>query len=84
VTREVAYCRHLTLSQRGEHVIEDELVFFNHTGYIFHDSRGIESGATEELDILEKFIRLRASANRLRSRLHAIWFGLLCVNDDDQ
>ncbi|KAH9027786.1 hypothetical protein EDB85DRAFT_2148279 [Lactarius pseudohatsudake] len=29
---------------RGEHTIDDELVFSNHRGYVFHDSRGIESG----------------------------------------
>ncbi|KAH9054854.1 hypothetical protein EDB87DRAFT_1580223 [Lactarius vividus] len=29
---------------RGEHTIDDELVFSNNRGYVFHDSRGIESG----------------------------------------
>jgi len=82
VTRDAVYRRSLTLSQRGEHYIEDELVFSNHTGYVFHDSRGIESGATEEVEILKEFIQRKASEPRLRSRLHAIWFGLLCVNDD--
>ncbi len=82
MTREVVCCRPLTPSQRGKHDIDDELVFSNHTGYIFHDSRGIESGATEELEILRAFIQCRASASQLQSRLHAIWFGLLCVNDD--
>ncbi len=79
----VVYCRPLTLSQRGEHDIDDELEFANHRGYVFHDSRGIESGATEEVHILQEFIRGKASANNLKSRLHSIWFGLLCVNDDD-
>ncbi len=69
----------LTLSQRGEHNINDELAFSNHTGYIFHDSRGIECGGTEELEILWRFMQHRASGNRLQSRLHAIWFGLFCV-----
>ena len=71
------------MSQRGEHDIHHELVFSNHTGYVFHDSRGIESGATEELDILRGFIQHKAVASRLGERLHAIWFGLFCVNDDD-
>ena len=83
VTRGVVRCRSLTLSQRGEHDIDDELVFSNHTGYVFHDSRGIESGAIDEVDILREFIRSKASARRLQSKLHAIWFGLLCVNDND-
>ena len=84
MTRDVVCCRSLvTLSQRGEHNIEDELVFSGHTGYVFHDSRGIESGGTEELDTLKGFIQRRASSNRLKFRLHAIWFGLWCVDDDD-
>ncbi len=86
MTRDAVCCRSLTaltLSQRGEHDIEHELVFSNHTGYVFHDSRGIESGATEEVEILKEFIQSKASARRLRSRLHAIWFEMLYVNDDD-
>ncbi len=78
MTRDVVSCRSLNLSQRGEHDIDDELVFSNQTGYVFHDSRGIESGATEEVDILQEFIRRKTGARRLQSRLHAIWFGLLC------
>ena len=54
MTRDAAYCCSLTLSQRGEHDIEHGLVFSNHTGYVFHDSRGIESGATEEVGILKE------------------------------
>ncbi|KAI9446898.1 hypothetical protein BJY52DRAFT_1127835 [Lactarius psammicola] len=65
------------LFQRGEHTIDDELVFSNHRGYVFHDSRGIESGSKEELEILQEFIRRK----RLGSRLHAIWF---CVPMDNQ
>ncbi|KAH9019998.1 hypothetical protein EDB84DRAFT_1565852 [Lactarius hengduanensis] len=41
---------------RGEHTIDHELVFSNHTGYIFHDSRGVESGSKTELAILQAFI----------------------------
>ena len=73
----------LTLSQRGEHEIDDELVFSKHKGYIFHDSRGIECGSTEELNILKGFIQRKAAENRLPARLHAIWFGLLCIYDGD-
>src|ERR1700761_5626826 len=65
----------LTLCQRGEHTIRDELVFSNHTGYIFHDSRGIESGSTEELEILREFIRRKCGEENLSDKLHAIWFG---------
>ena len=83
MTREVVHCHPLTLSQRGEHEIEDELVFSNHTGYIFHDSCGIESGGKKELEILRKFIQCKTSERRLQLRLHVIWFGPFCVNDDE-
>ena len=66
----------LTWYQRGEHTIDDELVFSNHKGYVFHDSLGIESGSTEELETLRKFIRRKCGENKLRDKLHAIWFAL--------
>ncbi|KAF8267878.1 hypothetical protein EI94DRAFT_1829846 [Lactarius quietus] len=61
---------------RGEHEIDDELKFFNHRGYVFHDSRGIECGDTKELETLKEFIRRKCREERLRDKLHAIWFGL--------
>ena len=64
----------LTSCQRGEHTIDDELVFSNHTGYVFHDSRGIECGSTEELETLRKFIRRKCAEKHLQNKLHAIWF----------
>ena len=64
VIRQVVCCR-LTLSQRGEHEIEDELLFSNHRGYVFHDSRGIECGGIDALQILQGFIQCKASENRL-------------------
>ncbi|KAH8979663.1 hypothetical protein EDB86DRAFT_2814385 [Lactarius hatsudake] len=66
---------------RGEHRIDDELVFSNHRGYVFHDSRGIEAGSAEELDTLRKFIQQKCGGGRLRDRLHAIWY---CVPMDNQ
>jgi hypothetical protein len=39
------------------HNIDDELVFTNHDGYIFHDSRGLEAGGEEELKIVQDFVR---------------------------
>jgi hypothetical protein len=56
------------------HNIEDEIVFANHDGYIFHDSRGLESGSKVELEIVQEFVRRRSRARRLKDRLHAIWF----------
>ena len=67
----------ITACQRGEHTIDDELVFSNHTGYVFHDSRGIECGSTEELETLREFIRRKCAENELRKKLHAIWFARL-------
>jgi hypothetical protein len=56
-------------------------MFSNHSGYVFHDSRGIESGGTEELRILQEFIWRKCSEERLRDRLHAIWFVVSSVHD---
>ena len=58
----------LTWYQRGEHTIDDELVFSNHKGYVFHDSLGIESGSTEELETDRKSTRLNSS-HLARSRM---------------
>ncbi|KAH8981387.1 hypothetical protein EDB86DRAFT_2858441 [Lactarius hatsudake] len=66
---------------RGEHTIDDELMFSNHRGYIFHDSRGIESASKEELGILQNFIRRKCREKRLRDKLHAIWY---CIPMDNQ
>ena len=67
--------------QRGEHNIEDELIFTNHDGYIFHDSRGFESGGERELRIVQDFVRRKSREGRLNDALHAIWsapFDRLC------
>jgi hypothetical protein len=60
--------------QRGLHEIDDELIFESHAGYVFHDSRGFEAGAEEELKIVQEFVRRRSQEERLNDRLHAIWF----------
>ncbi|KAN0137575.1 hypothetical protein V8E53_004626, partial [Lactarius tabidus] len=65
---------------RGEHCIDDALVFSNHTGYVFHDSQGIEAGDEEKLEILKDFIRRKCGETRLRNKLHAIWY---CIPMDD-
>ncbi|KAH8979497.1 hypothetical protein EDB86DRAFT_2814530 [Lactarius hatsudake] len=71
----------LNMTQRGEHTIDDELMFSNDDRYVFHDSRGIESGGIEELGMLQVFIRRKCGERRLANRLHAIWF---CVPMDNQ
>ncbi|KXN80862.1 hypothetical protein AN958_07084 [Leucoagaricus sp. SymC.cos] len=67
--------------RRGEHNITDELIFTNHDGYLFHDSRGIESGSEDELKVIKDFIREKSTEKRLRDRLHAIWY---CIPMDNQ
>ena len=63
----------LCFSQRGQHEISDELEFSNHKGYVFHDSRGLESGTADELQIIRNFVGDRSRRKRLEERLHAIW-----------
>jgi len=59
---------------RGEHDIEDEITYKG-SNFIFHDSRGIEAGAVEEMEIVRDFINKRSTTDiRLRDRLHAIWY----------
>jgi hypothetical protein len=52
----------------------DELIFANHRGYVFHDSRGFEAGGEVELQIVQEFVRRTSRQKRLKERLHAIWF----------
>ena len=59
--------------QRGLHDIDDALIFDNHDGYIFHDSRGFEAGGEDELKIVQEFVRRKSREKRLGDRLHAIW-----------
>ncbi|KAJ7112362.1 hypothetical protein C8R44DRAFT_251870 [Mycena epipterygia] len=68
-------------SERGQHDITDELVFSNHEGYVFHDTRGFESGSTNELQTVQEFVHDRSGRERLRDRLHAIWY---CIPMDNQ
>jgi hypothetical protein len=63
----------ILLVQRGRHNIEDEFVFTNNEGYVFHDSRGFEAGDDCELKIVQEFVSRRSCERRLNDRLHAIW-----------
>jgi hypothetical protein len=65
--------------QRGLHTIEDELIFTNHDGYIFHDSRGFEAGSEDELKLVREFVLRKSREKRLKNRLHAIWFAFLLL-----
>ena len=63
----------LTLSQRGIHDIESEMIFKSNPGFIFHDSRGFEAGGDYELRVVKDFIARRAREKKLYDQLHAIW-----------
>ena len=65
--------------QRGEHNIEDELVFANHREYVFHDSPGFEAGGENELKVVQDFVRRMSRERRLGDRLHAIWYDLFLL-----
>ncbi|KAJ7932367.1 hypothetical protein B0H13DRAFT_1593175 [Mycena leptocephala] len=59
--------------QRGEHNVENQMIFKSNPGFIFHDSRGFESGALEETEKAKNFIKTRAASSSLAEQLHAIW-----------
>ncbi|KAJ7818016.1 hypothetical protein B0H13DRAFT_2682981 [Mycena leptocephala] len=59
--------------KRGEHNIENQMIFKSNPGFIFHDSRGFESGALEETEKVKNFIKTRAASSSLAEQLHAVW-----------
>jgi hypothetical protein len=73
-----------TILQRGLHEIEHQITYRG-SNFVFHDSQGFESGATEELELVWKFIEKRSASIELRDQLHAIWYFILflcmLVND---
>ncbi|KAK7026313.1 GTP-binding protein [Favolaschia claudopus] len=63
-------------AERGLHNIENQMIFKSNPQFIFHDSRGFESGSAEEIDGVKSFIIERAQKNTLADQLHAIWYCL--------
>ncbi|KAF7350067.1 GTP-binding protein [Mycena venus] len=61
---------------RGLHDIENQLIFKSNPQFIFHDSRGFESGSIDETEKVKAFIATRAGSNTLSEQLHAIWYCL--------
>ncbi|KAL4074898.1 hypothetical protein V8B97DRAFT_2022508 [Scleroderma yunnanense] len=59
--------------KRGEHNIEDELIFRSNPSFIFHDSRGFEAGSDDEVKLMKKFLSDRAVTMKLENRIHVIW-----------
>ncbi|KAL4073033.1 hypothetical protein V8B97DRAFT_2109478 [Scleroderma yunnanense] len=66
--------------ERGYHNIDDELIFQSNPGFIFHDSRGFETGSLNELNLMKDFVADRAATMKLEKRIHAIWF---CISMAD-
>ncbi|KAF8139415.1 hypothetical protein K438DRAFT_1637665 [Mycena galopus ATCC 62051] len=67
--------------QRGEHDIDNQLIFKSNPQFIFHDSRGFESGSVNETEKVKAFIEKRAATRDLSEQLHAIWY---CLPTDTQ
>ncbi|KAJ7225085.1 hypothetical protein C8J57DRAFT_1252932 [Mycena rebaudengoi] len=67
-------------SERGLHNVDDEIRFPSRPGFVFHDSRGVESGSAEELETLQQFVENRSSVTDIHEQLHAIW---MCIPLDE-
>jgi hypothetical protein len=65
--------------QRGEHDIDNQLIFKSNPQFIFHDSRGFESGSVKETEKVKAFIESRAATRDLSEQLHAIWSDITCL-----
>ncbi|KAH7034861.1 uncharacterized protein B0I36DRAFT_84926 [Microdochium trichocladiopsis] len=61
----------------GVHDIEEGFARDTFPGLIVHDSKGFQGGATEEVELLERFVKKRASEVDASERLDAIW---LCID----
>ncbi|KAG2129559.1 uncharacterized protein EDB93DRAFT_1256224 [Suillus bovinus] len=66
--------------ERGEHDIENEMVFRSNPGFVFHDSRGFEAGGQSEFDKMKAFIASRSKKPKLSDRIHIIWY---CIPMDE-
>ncbi|KAG9008782.1 hypothetical protein FRB94_013007 [Tulasnella sp. JGI-2019a] len=62
-------------TERGLHDIDHEITYPSRLGFVFHDSRGLESGTVKELDDIRKFLDRRAK-NEMDA-VHVIWY---CVS----
>ncbi|TFK48699.1 hypothetical protein OE88DRAFT_1634323 [Heliocybe sulcata] len=71
--RSVSSCV-ITTTKRGLHDINHEISYPTSPGFVFHDSRGFESGGTAESKILYDFLENRSRRNKLHERIHAVWF----------
>ena len=72
------------MPQRGEHDIENQMVFEGNPGFVFHDSRGFEAGGDRELKLVQQFIEQRSKAYNVKEQLHAIWWVDTCIYRTNQ
>jgi len=61
------------------HNIEHQITYPG-SNFVFHDSRGFESGSTGELEIAWKFIEKKSAETELKNQLHAIWYLALALS----
>ncbi|KAJ7135737.1 hypothetical protein C8R44DRAFT_768938, partial [Mycena epipterygia] len=69
-------------AERGLHDIENQLIFKSNPQFIFHDSRGFESGSVDEMRKVKSFIDTRARSNDLSDPTSCMLFGMYCVPTD--
>ncbi|KAM0424568.1 hypothetical protein ACHAPT_010285 [Fusarium lateritium] len=53
----------------------------NNNSIIFHDYRGFETGATDLVQDVDKFIQERREMLKLEDQIHCIWYCISCVDD---
>ncbi|KAM6493755.1 hypothetical protein JOM56_010116 [Amanita muscaria] len=65
---------------RGEHDIEHQITY-PESNFIFHDSRGFESGSRDEMVLARQFLEERSTkVADMHNRVHVIWY---CIPMDD-
>ncbi|KAL0568584.1 hypothetical protein V5O48_013402 [Marasmius crinis-equi] len=67
--------------ERGQSRIDWEITYPSNPGFVFHDSRGMEAGSTEEIERLKEFMEKRSKETSLEDQLHVIWYCLPLDSD---
>jgi hypothetical protein len=65
----------------GEHDINQEITSSNNKSLSLHDSKGLESGSAENLQIITNFIQDR-KGRPFAEQLHAIWSDPYAITSD--
>lgn len=60
------------------HDIEDQFTYARRN-FIFHNALSLESGSTDQLEIIQNFIKERSEEIKQENQLHAIWYFLLSL-----